>query len=63
MYLYAVFCGESNYDFTTEYTIVSVHQTVAGAVKKWEEVKRRAEKCYGRINPHYFVVRKIKVED
>ena len=60
MYLYAVCEGMWN-SYNQDDAIISVHSTLDGAINKWKAVKQQTAK---RItNPHYFTVKKIKVED
>ena len=60
MYMYAVCEGTWNF-YNNDDLIISVHSTVEGAVKKWQAVKQEtAERV---TNPHFFTVKKIKVED
>ena len=60
MYMYAVCEGTWNL-YNGDDAIISVHSTVEGAVKKWQTVKQQTAKRV--TNPHYFTVKKIKVED
>ena len=60
MYLYAVCEGVWN-SYDREDVIISVHSTLDGAIKKWQAVKQQT--AYHITNPHYFTVKKIKVED
>ena len=64
MYLYAVCEGVWN-SYNRDELIISVHNTLDGAIRKWQAVKQQtANRTVDRItNPHYFTVKKIKVED
>ena len=63
MYLYAVCEGVWN-SYDGDEVIISVHNTLDGAIRKWQMVKQQTtNRIVNRItNPHYFTVKKIKVE-
>ena len=57
---YAVYDGKWN-SYNQEYSIISVHKTLEGALKKLEEIKQQT--AHRITNPHYFMVRKFELED